>query len=160
MSLDLLAGQPQPHVVLRQQHASRLRAKTSGSCSRTHSSLGAVKPGMAMLPVMRAQRGLAPFELGAFARALRPSFHRIAGRSGLVRRVEQRRAVHLARQADAAHGGVRGGLRRAQLGERSERGASTSRRGSCSDHSGCGRDTAAAHARSPTTRCARRAAAP
>ena len=42
------------------------RANTSGSCSRTHSSFGAVKPGMARLPVMRASSRLAALELGAF----------------------------------------------------------------------------------------------
>ena len=36
----------------------RVRLNTSGSCSRTHDTFGAVKPGMARLPVMLESAGL------------------------------------------------------------------------------------------------------
>ena len=60
----------------------RVSLKIAGSFSRTHTSLGAVKPGMAMLPVMSRERGSA-FSSVAHCCSLRPSFHRMAGRSGL-----------------------------------------------------------------------------
>ena len=57
-----------------------VRAKTSGSCRRTHSSFGAVKPGMARLPAIACRRGQAASS-SAHSAPLRPSFHRMAGRS-------------------------------------------------------------------------------
>jgi hypothetical protein len=65
--------------------------------------LGAVKPGMAMLPVMARDRGSA-FSSVAHCCSLRPSFQRMAGRSGLSAAVEQRRAVHLAGKAHRLDG--------------------------------------------------------
>src|SRR6185312_2100092 len=56
-----------------------MRAKTSGSCRRSHSSFGAVKPGIARLPVI--VRKSASASSSAHSASLRPSFHRIAGRS-------------------------------------------------------------------------------
>ena len=55
-------------------------AKIFGSCTRTHSSFGAVNPGIARLPVIRVISGTACFEFERIARALRPSFHKMAGR--------------------------------------------------------------------------------
>ncbi len=60
----------------------RVCLKISGSFSRTHTSLGAVKPGMAMLPVISRERGSA-FSSVAHCFSLRPSFQRMAGRRGL-----------------------------------------------------------------------------
>ena len=57
-----------------------VRAKISGSCRRTHSSLGAVKPGIARLPVIAAERSSVASS-SAHSACARPSFHRIAGRS-------------------------------------------------------------------------------
>ena len=58
----------------------RICANTSGSCVRSHSSLGAVKPGMARLPVIWREVGTA-CSSSAHSALARPSFHRIAGRS-------------------------------------------------------------------------------
>ncbi len=56
-----------------------MRAKISGSCLRTHSSLGAVKPGMAMLPAISRSCGT---EASSSRHSVseRPSFQRIAER--------------------------------------------------------------------------------
>ena len=148
-----LAGQPQPHVVLRQQHARATAAKISGSCSRTHSSLGAVKPGIARLPAMRASSRLAPLRARRIRAALRPSFHRIAGRSTRSSCVEQHR-----RRASGPTGRCRARRRTLRAAPRAARPAprawrATSRAGSCSDHSGCGRDTASGARAVATTRC-------
>ena len=74
-------------------------AKISGSCAATQSSFGAVKPGIAMLPVIARKRG-SRVELGGFLgrAAVVPQD---AGAQHLVGGVEQRRAVHLAGEADA-----------------------------------------------------------
>src|SRR6185437_5637762 len=56
-----------------------MRANTSGSCLRNHSSFGAVNPGIARLPVIA--RKSARLSSSAHSASLRPSFHRIAGRS-------------------------------------------------------------------------------
>ena len=57
----------------------RTLAKISGSWRLTHISFGAVKPGMAMLPVTRSLTSL----ISAASAADRPSFHRMQGRSTL-----------------------------------------------------------------------------
>jgi hypothetical protein len=59
----------------------RVSLNTAGSFSRTHTSFGAVNPGIAMFPVMSRERG-SVFSSVAHCCSLRPSFHRIAGRSG------------------------------------------------------------------------------
>ena len=56
------------------------RANTSGSWAATHSSFGAVKPGIARLPVMRRASGTAASS-AAHSAPERPSFQRMAGRS-------------------------------------------------------------------------------
>ena len=58
----------------------RVRAKTSASWARTQSSFGAVKPGIARLPVIARDAGTARSS-AAHSATLRPSFHSIAGRS-------------------------------------------------------------------------------
>ena len=59
-----------------------MRAQTSGSCSRTQTSLGAVKPVSASLPVISMSR-CAPTasRITSHSAAVRWSFHRMAGRS-------------------------------------------------------------------------------
>jgi hypothetical protein len=56
------------------------RRKISGSCSATHSSFGAVKPGIARLPAICGSDGRRRTSSSHCA-ALRVSHHRIAGRS-------------------------------------------------------------------------------
>ena len=58
----------------------RIWSNTAGSCVRIHSSLGAVKPGMARLPVIWREVGTADSSCAHSALA-RPSFHKMAGRS-------------------------------------------------------------------------------
>src|SRR6218665_3473518 len=58
----------------------RICAKTAGSCVRSHSSLGAVKPGIARLPVICRAAG-SICSSAAHSALARPSFHRRAGRS-------------------------------------------------------------------------------
>jgi 4'-phosphopantetheinyl transferase EntD len=58
---------------------------------------------MAMLPAICAQLRQRRFHLGASSAAERPSFHRIAGTQHLVVGIEQRCAVHVAGQSNAAH---------------------------------------------------------
>ena len=126
---DLLAGQAQAQVVLGQQHV-RTRANTSGSCLRTHSSFGAVKPGIARLPVMLADCGLAGFQF----RALAPRCgRRSTGSPGAAggRRVEQHR-----RRASGPPGRSRGPA--AAIRGSPPMAATVAphqRCGSCSDHS-------------------------
>jgi hypothetical protein len=55
------------------------RRKTSGSCAATHSSFGAVKPGIARLPVIARLCG-ARRSSSAHSAPLRPSFHKMAAR--------------------------------------------------------------------------------
>ena len=79
-------------------------ANTFGSWVATHSAFGAVKPGMAMLPARRRRSGTRLFELGAFGeRADVVPQDRRAQR--LAGGVEERRAVHLAGEADAGEPG-------------------------------------------------------
>ena len=79
----------------------RVSLKTAGSFSRTHTSLGAVKPGIAMLPVISRERGSALLERGALllAAAVVPQD---GGAQRLVAGVEQGCAVHLAGEAHGA----------------------------------------------------------
>ena len=75
---------------------------TSGSCSRSHSSLGAVKPASARLPVSSTSRSRADALLDLVALRLRAPVvpeDRRAQRAVVV--VERDEPVHLARQADA-----------------------------------------------------------
>ena len=65
---DLLAGELQAQPVLGQQHAAHARERSRGSCSRSQPSLGAVKPGIARLPVMACSRGTRRLERRARAR--------------------------------------------------------------------------------------------
>src|SRR5437763_1680672 len=59
-----------------------MRAKSSGSLARIHSSFGAVKPGSARLPVssIRRERPIVA-SISLHSAAVRWSFQRIAGRS-------------------------------------------------------------------------------
>ena len=96
-----------------------------------------MKPGIATLPVMRRLCGSAASS-SRHSSSLRPSFHRIAGRSGSVGGVEQGRAVHLARQADAAH---RAAGPSASSAVTAMPVAVHQSDGSCSDQPGRGRET-------------------
>ena len=59
-----------------------IRPKFSGSCLRSHSSLGAVKPVSARLPVREISRSSPTrSSISAHSAAVRPSFQRIAGRT-------------------------------------------------------------------------------
>ena len=118
----------------------------SGSCRATQSSFGAVKPGMARLPATAVQFRRAFGQFGAFLVAAhvvpedRRTQHAIGG-------IEQHRAVHLSRQADAAHLRERVGATRAQLRDGFAACRATSRPGLCSDQRGCGRETCERRAR-------------
>ena len=58
-----------------------IRAQTSGSWSRTHTSFGAVNPVSASLPVISISRsGPTAARMASHSAAVRWSFHRIAGR--------------------------------------------------------------------------------
>ena len=58
-----------------------MRPYASGSCLRIHSSLGAVKPVSARLPVSAIRRSRPTrSSISAHSAAVRPSFQRIAGR--------------------------------------------------------------------------------
>ena len=93
----------QADVVLGQQHRRRSCAKISGSCLRTQTSFGAVKPGIAMLPVISRARGKAA-SISAHS-AWRGRRSRGCRAEHLVVVVEADRAVHLAGEADAAQAG-------------------------------------------------------
>ena len=122
LSMRVLAGQPQPHVVLGQQDVARSRAQISGSCSRTHTSLGAVNPVSASLPVISISRSRPTrlADLVALRRPVRWSFHRMAGRRTASSLVEQHQAVHLAGEADG--GDVDAGHARCQRQHGPDRG--------------------------------------
>ena len=114
----LVAGEQQADIVLRQEHglAPWRRSPARGAC--TQISFGAVKPGMAMLPVIALARRA---DLGGFlGRA--PVVPQDAGTEQLVGGVEQRRAVHLAGEADALD---RRHLLRVILGQPVEHGLDT-----------------------------------
>jgi hypothetical protein len=115
------------------------RRKTSGSCSSTHISFGAVKPGIAMLPVMRRLCG-SRRSSSAHCAWLRPSFHRIAGAARvLAHRAASRRACGPTGPAHAPRripSGVRRAARRVRRGWR------------LTNPAGSARTTAAAAARS------------
>jgi hypothetical protein len=101
--------------------------------------LGAVNPGIAMLAPIRRKSGSAASISAHSAKgaAVVPQDRRP---QRLVVGPEQRRAVHLPGDADAAHGPAHVG------GNRLDRGGGRvpPRSGSCSDHSGCGRCTVSA----------------
>ena len=60
-----------------------MRACTSGSCSASHVSLGAVKPASARLPLSATSRSIpSSCSMRVACGWLRPSFQRMAGRSG------------------------------------------------------------------------------
>ena len=97
-----LAGEPQANVVLRQEHVRDPRVE-SGSCRRSQSSFGAVKPGSARLPVSSISRCepdalLDLVALGAGALVV-PEDRRPQDPS---LRVEGDEAVHLPGEADPA----------------------------------------------------------
>ena len=95
----MLAGQPQPDVVLRQQDVA-IRVQTSGSWSRTQTSFGAVNPVSASLPVIAMSRSW-PTASDLVAGVSRPLVVPQDRRpQDLVPRVEEHRAVHLPGQAD------------------------------------------------------------
>ena len=76
-------------------------SKIFGSCRCTQTIFGAVKPGKAMLPVISRKRGSASSSAASFGRAA--VVPEDAGAERPVGLVEQRRAVHVAGEADAAH---------------------------------------------------------
>ena len=150
--LDHLAGQPIADIGLGQQHLARRRANTAGSCLRTHSSLGAVKPGMAMLPVTCRRVGnVASSSAHSAAGAnVVPQDGRPQHGAGLV---QQHRAVHLAGQADALDRGQGRGVVAAQASMTSSI-ACHQACGSCSLCPGDGRCTDSGTVALPTTCCA------
>ena len=110
-----------------------------GSCSRIHNSLGAVKPGIAKLPAMACSVGSAASS-AAHCAPLRPSFHRIAGRSTVLRASISTApcicpASPIARTAAIADESL---TCRRCIATSSAYHQSA---GACSLHSGCGRDT-------------------
>ncbi|MNX44017.1 hypothetical protein D3C86_744950 [compost metagenome] len=126
------------------------RAKTSGSCSRTHSSLGAVKPGIARLPAISPRRGTARVSASHCA-PLRPSFQRMAGRSTSPAASSSVAPCiwpdrPMARTCASAFACV---VRSSAMTASS---ACHHWAGACSDHSGCGRSTVSGARATPTMR--------
>ena len=113
---------------------------TSGSCAATHSSFGAVKPGMARLPVIAREPRLAAFQLDAFGPrcARRSTGWRGAG-PGLRRRAGWRRASVRTGPIPVTAATSAGWAARKARTARST--AAHQDSGSCSDHKGWGRWT-------------------
>ena len=126
-------------------------AKTSGSWRATQRSFGAVKPGIAALPVICRDRG-SRASSSAHSAWLRPSFHRIAGRrtrsfasSSVAPCICPERPIPRT-AANAAGASSRTRARASEV-------ALHQLAGDCSDQSGCGRSTVSGALASPTMRC-------
>ena len=112
----MLAGQHQAHIVFGQQHLGHL-PKNGGLMFGHPAQLGRGEPGHGQAAAEVGQLGHFGHHLGAFGGAARVVPQN--GRSqNLVVRVQQHRAVHLARQANALHGRHLCGVRQAQLRQR------------------------------------------
>ena len=113
------------------------RAKTCGSCPATHSSLGAVKPAMARLAVMRRVAG-SRRSISSHSAWLRPSFQRMAGRSTSAL-ASSSTAPCIWPATPSAATRPQAALPAASRSARTARSTACSQSaGCCSDHSGCG----------------------
>ena len=113
-----------------------MRRKISGSWRRTQSNFGAVNPGIARLPVMSRERGSSRSS-SRHSSSERPSFHKMAGRSGLSALSSKVAPCicPLKPMALTAPRSFPGKAHTASMVARHQES------GSCSDHKGCGRST-------------------
>jgi hypothetical protein len=130
----------------------RVAANTSGSCRRTQSSFGAVKPGMAMLPARAVRSGTSRCS-SAHSAPLRPSFHRIAGRSTRPAPSSSVAPCIWPESPIAVSARLPSGAA-ARTSATAASVACHQCSGSCSDHNGCGRETSSAALPTASVRCA------
>jgi hypothetical protein len=102
--LDMLAGEPPAQVGLGQQHLGRARRRSRGSCFLHPQQLWCreARHGDVAGHLIEAS-GQSLLRARHIQVRLRPSFHRMQGRSTAVLRVEQRGAMHLSGEADPFH---------------------------------------------------------
>ncbi len=131
----------------------RVASNTSGSWCFTHSSFGAVNPGMAMLPA-RAVRSGSRRCISAHSAPLRPSFHRIAGRSTRPAPSSSVAPCICPDSPIPASAFQSASLAAARAAAIAASVPCHQSSGSCSDHSGCGRDTSSGALPTAITRCA------
>ena len=128
----VLAGQAQAQVVLRQQHARDAREDVR-LVRRHPQQLRRGEAGHREIAGDRARRAARARSSSAHSRGAAAVVPQDRRAQHAVARVEQRRAVHLPGEADAAHRASARGAPRAQRARPRRRSRATSRSGSCSD---------------------------